>query len=166
MNGSDISISIQAHLVAHRGKLLSGDVSRGTPVYAASFIRQRRIVLEESLLGHEQAWHFILAHELFHFVWVRLSNLQREQYGALLHHERQRRARGELGESSEVQQTLLSIGIEFHPKWCRDYVCESFCDTAAWIYTGFRHGSSRLRPRWRERRRNWFTSVFADGCRC
>ncbi len=109
---------------------------------------------------------FILVHELFHFVWARLGNELRAQYSALLQNERSRSARGELGESSEFRQALLVNKIIVSGETWREYVCESFCDTAAWLYTGVRNGSGRLRPRWREQRRNWFSNAFAQGGRC
>jgi hypothetical protein len=44
----------------------------------------------------------------------------------------------------------------------RDYVCESFCDTAAWLYSGVRrHPEFTLAPRFRERRAAWFEAAFA-----
>ena len=46
------------------------------------------------------------------------------------------------------------------PPW-RDYLCESFCDTAAWIYSGVRrHPEYTLAARHRDRRAEWFRGVF------
>ena len=50
-------------------------------------------------------------------------------------------------------------------RW-RDYLCESFCDTAAWIYSGVRrHPEYTLAARHRNRRAEWFRAAFqrADG---
>ena len=134
-------------LTAHRGKLLSRAVV-GQPVFAGSFLRKREMVLDAALLEDERERARILVHELFHFVWVRLGNPRREAWRALLAVELERRARGELGWSSEWRKAggLTS-----------DYVCESFCDTAAWMYAGVEeHQEFTLAARWRGRRRVWF----------
>ncbi len=81
----------------------------------------------------------ILAHELFHFVWLRLGNGMRRSFEDVLRAEILRVARGELGWSSEWRKLKLeSRDWEARtPRW-RDYCCESFCDTAAWMYSGVR----------------------------
>jgi hypothetical protein len=150
-------------LTAHRGKLLSG-ADRGIPVYAASFIRQRRIVLESSLLVDRAALRFIFVHELFHFVWVRLGNRTRDEYSRLLLEEAARHARGELGESSALKKAEIGQHLEVSPcspLW-RDYMCESFCDSAACIFTGAPgHSGPELAKRWTAIRRDWFSSQLA-----
>ena len=46
----------------------------------------------------------------------------------------------------------------------REYCCESFCDTAAWIYSGVRrHEEFTLAGRWRTGRRKWFEDVMDAG---
>jgi len=61
-------------------------------------------------------------------------------------------ARGELVESSSVKKT---------PACTPDYVCESFCDTAAWLYAGVHHSPDfTLAARWRNFRRSWFEDTF------
>ena len=105
LTGSPLYIRCLPQLTAHRGKLLSGDAQSGTPVHAASFIRRREIVLETELLKKPDL-PLILVHEIFHFVWARLGNRKRAEYSALLAEERQRNARGELGESAEVRKQL------------------------------------------------------------
>jgi hypothetical protein len=158
LTGSPLFLSTLPQLTAHRGKLLSAQSERGTPVHAASFIRQREIVLETELL-HMPRLRLILVHELFHFVWVRLGNSKRAAYTALLAEERKHRARGELGESAAVRKEL-DAGT-------RDYACESFCDTAAWIYAA-RCASAvgDLAPRWRKKRKQWFADNLAGELRC
>ena len=48
------------------------------------------------------------------------------------------------------------------PVW-RDYVCESFCDTAAWLYGRIRrHDEFTLAERNRRRRAEWFRSTFQN----
>lgn len=158
--GSPIFVSARPQLTAHRGKLLSGRPESGTAVHAASFIRERRIVVERELLGSPDQFRLILVHELFHFVWPRLSNHVRAEYGELLKQELRSGARGELGESSEVRKTALASGL----KCWKEYVCESFCDTAAWRYAGIqdnpKNSHFRLAQRWKERRMRWFTRQF------
>ncbi len=157
ISGGPISISVQPHLTAHRGKLLSGS-GFGTPVHAASFIRKRSIVLETGLLRNRQALRLIVVHEIFHFVWVRLGNAARQDFTNLLVKERRSRARGELGESAAAKKSL--------PAW-RDYVCESFCDTAAWMYAGVEnHVEFTLSARWRNQRKAWFECTFEESRHC
>lgn len=128
-------------------------------VHAATFIRQRRIVLDRALLARRTELSRILIHELFHFVWVRLSNAQRNGYGAALEDELAARARGELGWSSEMRKQAL--GARAGCAW-REYICESFCDTAAWLYSGARrHEEFTLAQRFRKRRAAWFEAAFA-----
>ncbi len=107
-------------------------------MYAASFIRQRRIVLEASLLSSPTTLRFIFVHEVFHFAWVRVGNRARNDYARLLTNELQHGARGELGESSAVKKAELRLQPEIPSasKLWRDYLCESFCDSAAYMLTG------------------------------
>ncbi len=162
--GSPILISEKPELTASRGKLLSGSPERGTPVYAAVFVRTRRIVLDKELARDPASLRLILVHELFHFVWPRLNNQARRAFELLLERERQSGARGELGESSALKKRYLASARD-RRAW-RDYVCESFCDTAAWLYSGVAvHPEFTLRNRWRNRRLVWFESNF-DSARC
>ena len=155
--GRPISVCVGSELSVCRGKLLSGMTGRGNPVYAASFIRNRQIVLETTLLANKPAFKLILLHELLHFVWARLGNRRRQSFEALLQHEHLRHARGELGESSLVKKERCRAG--FHC-W-KDYVCESFCDTGAWFYSGVNeHEAFTLASRWRKKRAHWFRMAF------
>jgi hypothetical protein len=157
--GLPVRISFRPNLTAFRGQLLSGDSRKGTAVYAAAFLRERRIVLEYALLRHPGKLRMIVVHELFHFVWLRLGNPMRHEFAALLTHELQHGARGELGESSSLKKERLGPGDR---GWL-EYVCESFCDTAAWCYSGIPRSSQfTLAERWRTRRRHWFRSAFAQ----
>jgi hypothetical protein len=145
-------------------RLYSGIRARRMPageeVHAATFIRQRRIVLDRALLASLGELRRILIHELFHFVWVRLNNAQRHGYEAAIVGEMEARARGELGWSAEMRKRAL--GSPAGPAW-REYVCESFCDTAAWLYSGVRrHDEFTLASRFRARRAAWFAAAFAD----
>jgi hypothetical protein len=151
-------------LTAHRGKLLSAN-NRGFPVYAASFIRQRRIVLETGLLSSPALLRFIFVHELFHFAWVRLGNRRRDEYSSLLLREIEANARGELGESSAVKKAELRLQTDFclGSRIWRDYVCESFCDSAGSIFTeGPLHKGFELGKSWAALRREWFLRNLAD----
>ena len=160
LEGAFISVTLQPDLTAHRGQLLSGQTC-GIAVHAATFIRQRRIVLETALLPRPLLLRLILQHEVFHFVWVRLNNTLRRDFAALLETECRSRARGELGESAFVHKCDATA-----TQW-RNYVCESFCDTAACCYAGvppsLDYGLAR---RWRTRRRNWIESLFSQPRRC
>jgi hypothetical protein len=150
------------NLTAYRGKLLSGSGLRGIPVHAASFIRRREIVLEAELLRKPRKLRLITFHEIFHFVWARLGNRDRADYAALLRTEMSGRARGELGESSDRQKSLLRTGCLDTAAW-KFYACESFCDTAAWLYSDIQgHKEFILAARWRNLRRLWFELHFAD----
>lgn len=166
--GAPILISTQPHLTAHRGKLLSASLERGTPVHAACFIRERRIVLESALFTSPRMLRLILLHEIFHFVWTRLPNSARSHFAGMLRMERQRGAIGELGESAEIKKALVcAAGDHFPPSLWRDYACESFCDTAAWLYSGIaQHGAFRLAARWRNRRKAWFHNAIEGAWNC
>lgn len=152
-------------LTADRRRLYSNR-KRGEPVHAASYIRKRRIVLDRELAQQPAELARILVHELFHFVWVRLGNPARHSYEALVHEEWRQRARGELGWSAESRKRALgklSPGGRATPDW-REYICESFCDTAAFLYSGVRrHPEYTLAARHRNRRAEWFRAVFERG---
>ena len=102
-------------------------------------------------------------HEIFHFAWVRLSNQTRRSWEGVLAAELAVRARGELGWSSEwrknkLRQDKLALSDVRgrKPAW-RRYVCESFCDTSAWLYAGLRvHDEYTLAAGPRRVRRAWF----------
>jgi hypothetical protein len=157
----------RARLSAYRGKLLWGG-GPGTPVEAASFLLQREIVLESRLLRNPRRFRFILVHELFHFVWRRLGNRVRAEFAALLHKEQARGSRGVLGESSAAhKERLAEDEPEQNSRAWRNYVCESFCDTAAWLYSGRPQGAAfTLSNGWRRKRAQWFAATFEAGCRC
>ena len=164
---SPVQVSFLPDLTAHRGKLLSA-ANQGTPVFAASFIRQRRIVLETGLRSNAAVLQFIFVHEVFHFAWVRLGNPARQEYSHLLTNELRHRARGELGESSAVKKAELHTGRELSSssKLWRDYVCESFCDSAACLFVGGPvHDGARLGKRWSALRRDWFLGKMAGDAR-
>jgi hypothetical protein len=154
VEGSHIRIRFRRALTASGGKLLS-NADRGKPVHAASLIRKREIVLDTALRSNRRELARIFVHELFHFAWARLGNQRRSSYGQLVRRELAARARGELGWSAEEMKERLK-GTEDGTRW-RAYVCESFCDTAAFLYAGCkRHDEFTLSPKWQRRRARWF----------
>ncbi len=161
LKGRAIGIRFLPALSAGSRKLYSNR-SYGQPVYAGTFIRKRRIVLDLELAGKRNELARILTHELFHFAWARMGNPKRWSYENLLRREWKQRARGELGWSAELRKSSLSSHAprNGHPKW-RDYACESFCDTAAWLYSGIsRHPEFTLAERHRRLRADWFRDIF------
>jgi hypothetical protein len=143
-----------------RGKLRLGG-SRGAEVHAASFIRERRVVLDEALRGDAVELRRILVHELFHFAWVRLPNAERDAWKRHLRHEVDARARGELGWSAESRKSALARGGSVtSPRAWSEYCCESFCDTAAWMYAAAgEHAEFTLAAGRRAARRAWFYAL-------
>jgi len=129
----------------------------GREAHAGSFLRKRSIAFNCSKVEFAR----VCVHELFHFVWLRLGNQRRRTFEDLLLQERAAGARGELGWSAEWRKRGLSAGdVQIRSRLWREYCCESFCDTAAWIYSGIRrHEEFTLAPRFRERRRHWFTGI-------
>lgn len=164
--GCAIRVGFLPALTAGRRKLYSNR-AQGQPVYAASFLRRRKIILDQALARQPRELARILTHELFHFAWVRLSNQTRDSWEAIVRHEWKQRARGELGWSSESRKLLLSHHLRpttHSPQQWRDYLCESFCDTAAWLYSGLRrHPEFTLAKRHRLRRAEWFRTVVPAG---
>lgn len=160
MAGRAIRVRFVPALTAGRSKFYSNR-SYGQPVYAATFIRKREIILDAALRDQPKELARILIHELFHFAWVRLASAARQSYEALLIREWDRGARGELGWSAESRKNLLLSRVPSPPQQWRDYVCESFCDTAAWLYSGLRrHPEFTLAERHRGRRAKWFQTAF------
>lgn len=165
LEGRSVRLRFLPALTADRRRLYSNR-PQGQPVYAGSFIRRREIVLDRELEHQPRELARILVHELFHFAWVRLGNPARRSYESLVREEWKHRARGELGWSAESRKRVLSNGSRRTanaPQW-RDYLCESFCDTAAWIYSGVRrHPEYTLAARHRNRRAEWFRAAFQRG---
>jgi hypothetical protein len=159
--GRSISIRFLPALSAGSRKLYSNR-KIGQPVFAATYIRKRRIVFDRELEHMPKELARILAHELFHFAWVRLGNPARLSYETLLRREWKHHARGELGWSAESRKSALPPRPPV-ARW-RAYVCESFCDSAAWLYSGVgRHSEFTLAARHRKRRAEWFRTTFGAG---
>ncbi len=164
-DGRPIRVDFQPALSVYKGRLVRAG-GRGVPVHAASDIRRRRILLEEALRGDAAELARVLSHELFHFVWARMSNAERRSWEAVLQGEVRCGARGELGWPSEEKKGRLRPGDakERTRRW-REYVCESFCDTAAWHFNGRPEGAGALKPRFRRRREAWFRNFARAGRR-
>lgn len=129
-------------------------------VHAAAFLRERRIALDCSRAEFPR----IFVHELFHFVWLRAGNGPRRSFERILVTERREAARGELGWSAEWRKAALNTAdVQNRTRRWREYCCESFCDTAAWLYAGLhRHPEFTLPARFRKGRRAWF-ATFVNG---
>jgi hypothetical protein len=154
IHGGPVHLQFLPQLTAHRGKLLTSEPERGKAVHAASFLRERCIVLEDALIRRPSLLRLMLTHEIFHFVWIHLSNESRHGFERVLVREHTARVAGELGESADVAKESLQPDdmAQRSLRW-RNYVCESFCDTAAWMYGGvkrhryFRLAEERRAPR-------------------
>ena len=129
------------------------------PHLAATHIPRRVILLDAGLLDQSGEFERILVHEIFHFAWVRLSNQTRRSWEGVLATELASRARGELGWSAEWRKNKLTRSdIRGRTPGWRRYVCESFCDTSAWLCSGLRlHDEFTLAAGPRRIRRRWFT---------
>jgi hypothetical protein len=117
-------------------------------------LRRREIHLHPRLRRFPKERTRILAHEFFHFAWLRIGNPRRDAWKRLLRYELERGARGELGWSSEWRKLEL-------PARFVEYACESFCDTGAWIVSGAGdHPEATLARRWRRLRLEWFQKTL------
>jgi len=124
-NGASIKISYRANLRD----------TAGNPAHAATFIRRREIILDPELKKNPRQHRRILLHEYFHFAWVRLGNPRRVAWEALLKSEWRTHARGEAGWSAEWRKQKLSPrDVSDRTRSWREYCCESFCDTAAFVF--------------------------------
>ena len=123
-------------------------------VHAGAFVRERRMAFDCS----RAEFPHIFVHELFHFIWARLGNPARHSWERLVKREWRTGARGELGWSAEWRKrALAATDVQRRSRRWREYCCESFCDTAAWLYSGARrHREFTLAGVGRTRRRAWF----------
>jgi hypothetical protein len=137
----------------------------GDAAHAATFLRLRRMVIEEALMADADDFARIFVHELFHFVWLRLGNTKRRSYERVIAKELQRGFRGELGWSAEWRKNKLDRrDWKTRTRRWREYCCESFCDTAAWRYAGVKkHREFTLDSGARAVRGQWFARAGVDG---
>jgi len=138
--------------------MLLSNSPKGFAVHAAAFLRTREIIIEEALVRTPRRFGRIFAHEVFHFVWLRIGNQKRLAYENLLQAEMDRRARGELGWSAEsLKQDLTPWDRANRSEKWRVYACESFCDTAGWAFGGqARYAEMTLAKQFRKVRMRWF----------
>jgi hypothetical protein len=150
-------------LPALEGRAIKVEMRRSLgPHLASTSIPGRLILLDSEVLRTRGEFERILVHEIFHFAWTRCSNATRRSWEQVLDRELRRGARGELGWSAEWRKEKLSRQdrAQRSLRW-RRYVCESFCDSAAWCFSGRgRHAEFTLPLRWRTGRRAWFTRMF------
>lgn len=136
----------------------------GNEAHAATFIRRRLILLDSELRGNKSELCRVLLHERFHFAWVRLGNPRRLAWESVLRAEWDAGARGETGWSAELRKRKLTgAAVAGRSLRWRDYCCESFCDTGAWVFGGS-DGEVTLARRHRRGRLGWFEEEFATGC--
>jgi hypothetical protein len=132
----------------------------GQDAYAETDIRRRIVVLDPDLKRRPREHRRILLHEYFHFVWVRLGNPRRLAWETHLKSEWNSRARGEAGWSAEWRKNALSNSdVEIRSRRWREYCCESFCDTAAFVYSGVDSEVTLAESR-RRARAAWFQAQF------
>lgn len=162
LTGPKIRLHFRPNLRVVDGRIVSGG-DRGHEVHAGSHLRGRYIVLDSDLLADPPELRRILVHELFHFVWPRLSNATRASWELLLLKELAAGARGELGWSAEWRKAKLeAVDIRQRSRRWRDYVCESFCDTVAAVLSGqYVHEEFTLAPKFARRRRSWVRRFLA-----
>ncbi len=147
VDGRPVRLEIRRALADHRGA-----------VHAGAFLRERRIAFDAETAADPAEFARIFVHEIFHFVWLRLGNPRRWSYEAMLRQEMRGKARGELGWSAEWRKRALDAhDARRRTRRWREYACESFCDTAAWMFAGVpAHPEYTLAGRFRQRRRQWF----------
>jgi hypothetical protein len=143
-----------------RLELARGLRDRHGPVHAGSFLRARRIALNCTRAEFPR----IFIHEVAHFVWLRLGNPARRSFEQVLRAEIASAAPGELGWSAELRKRALRPeDIAARTRRWREYSCESFCDTAAWLWLALEHHDEFTLPlRWRRPRRAWFAATLAN----
>lgn len=150
-------------LPAVHGRSIRVELRRSLgPHLASTSIPRRVILLDRQVLAKTGEFERILIHEVFHFAWVRLSNAHRRSWEQVLEKELRGRAAGELGWSAEWRKRKLTRAdaVNRSPKW-RRYACESFCDSAAWLFGDLAaHDEFTLAVRRRYVRRAWFRSTF------
>jgi hypothetical protein len=117
--------------------------------------------MEGALRCNPGEFRRILIHELFHFSWRRLSNERRREWETIINAEHQMRARGELGWSAELRKLGLQAEDRSgrNRRW-REYLAESFCDTAAYYFRRGTHEEHTLRERFRQKRERWFAELL------
>ncbi len=166
LDGSPVGVEVRSQIHVECGRLtLHGNGDHA--VHGAASIRGRKILLEVALLDDPANLKRIFLHELFHFAWVRLSNGKRLKYEEVLRREFDSGARGELGWSAEMRKIQISAAdFEKRSRKWREYICESFCDTASWWFGESRsHPEHTLSRRYHASRRAWYRNFMPAGGR-
>jgi hypothetical protein len=134
---------------------------------AAASIPKRFILLDREVLAVPGDFERVLVHELFHFVWVRLSNAARREWEVLLETELANGVDGELGWSAACRkQKLTRRDARIRTVAWRHYCCESFCDSAARAFAGLtRHDEFTLPSPQVRRRLRWLQNLATNGLR-
>jgi hypothetical protein len=129
--------------------------------HGAAFLRKRRIAFDCTRAEFPR----VFVHELFHFAWLRAGNPLRRSFEDLLAAEWRVGTRGELGWSAELRKSRLAPrDVRLRTRRWREYCCESFCDTAAWLYSGIpRHEEFTLARRFHAARRAFFRQNLESG---
>ena len=129
-------------------------------VHGGAFLRERRILFNCT----QAEFPRIFTHEVFHFVWVRLGNSTRQAFERCIAREIAGRAGGELGWAAESRKLKLTRADRaVRSRHWREYCCEAFCDTAAWLYSGVeKHPEFTLARSWRGCRRRWFETEIGS----
>ena len=83
----------------------------------------------------------IFVHEVFHFVWSKLGNRLRASYQELVLDELGCDARRTRLVRRSMKLQLAKSDLEGRTRRWKDYLCESFCDTAGWLYGSARQYS-------------------------
>jgi hypothetical protein len=93
-----------------------------------------------------------------------MDNASRRAFEELLAREWRSGARGELGWSAELRKGRLTVlDVRSRSRRWREYCCESFCDTAAWLYSGVRsHEEFTLERSFRPARRSYFRQLSVE----
>ncbi len=105
--GRAIRIRFLPALTAGSGKLYSNRAA-GRAVHAGTFIRKRRMVLDQELVAKPRELVRILTHEIFHFVWRGLETRDGARTSNFCNKSESRRARGELGWSAQLRKSVLA----------------------------------------------------------
>lgn len=163
LRGRAIDVKYRPRLTAWKGQLLSKS-HKGDAVYAGCFLRKRQIVLDDGMLRTPRVLERIFVHEVFHFVWSRLGKPLRDSWHGVIDAEIVRCANGELGWSAEsMKLTVSDEDRTTRSRRWKDYVCESFCDTAGWYFgSARRYSEMTLGTEQRAARRLWFREYVVD----
>jgi hypothetical protein len=169
------SVFIGENLPRKRNASPRKDSQRSSQPYAVSYIPERYLVLERALFRRRIEHGRILYHELCHFLWPRLGNRRRRRFQELIRRELRERVRGELGYSSEIRKASLlaasrqGISRRALARQQRDYFCECFCDTGAYVLLGderrAKHSEFTLSRAARKRRAGVWEAVAVAGPR-